>query len=139
MEETQKTGLHNKMSMSVDIHVYDIKALKEVISKSVNVKEGQVSVSDFLDKAMEEAGIVINGLFIVQSCDYWDYYSPYSSIMTAVEAYYGKEDLYDEFSKAQIAWRYTGVEETDIYRAVDPDMEDYPIHPLDKDEENEDE
>lgn len=139
MEETQKTGLHNKMSMSVDIHVYDIKALKEAISKSVNVKEGQINVSDFLDKAMEEAGIVINGLFIVQSCDYWNDYSPYSSIMTAVEAYYGKEDLYDEFNKAQVAWKYTGVEETDIYCAVDPHMKDYPIHPLDEEEEDEDE
>jgi len=120
------------MGMSIDIHVIDIEKLKKAATKKLKISEGQLTPSELIDKALPKFGIVHDGMFTVQTADYWDDYCPWYQVNDFFDRYY-HTDFYDIFSEAQVAWFYEGANADDVASELDIEL---PPHP---DEEEEDE
>ena len=111
------------MGMSIDIHVFDNKKLTEALKTK---KNGELIIS-----AMKDFGIVRNDLFILQSSDYWDDYSPWSQFLKLIRCLSDVDDDYKFLDSFQIDWVYDGKNATDWYYEKykkelpdDPDEED---------------
>lgn len=120
------------MSMSIDINVIDINLLKKEMKKIVKPKDDKLDIDTLIDRVLPEFGIVYNGLFIVQTADYWDDYCSSYQCTEFFERYYQIEELYDVFSKARVAWRYEGANADDVADTLNIEL---PPHPYDEDEE----
>lgn len=120
------------MGMSVDIHAYDVEKLKAADDKGFTAKEDQLKPSAFLEKLMPVAGAVYNGVFVMQSCDYWEDYNPWSNMLQVFERYYQSSNGYDVFDEAQVANIYNGIEEYELWDAAGIDEATVPSHPDDE-------
>lgn len=120
------------MGMSIDMSVLKIDKLKESLTKEVEVKDNRLNPSDLLDKILPKFGIVQDGLFIVQTADYWDDYCPSYQFHSFLERYYQVGDLYSAINDSRVAWLYEGANADDVASELDIEL---PPHPYDEEEE----
>ncbi len=90
------------MWMSVDIHVYDIDKLKEEFSKVLKKEDSEIML-----EAMSKSWIVLdNKYFVLQSCDYWNEYSPWNAMLSLYRRLSKLDDDYELFDSCQVDWKY---------------------------------
>ena len=101
------------MGMSIDIDVVDIEKFNKLADSIVVVSDGKLKPSELSEKAFPKFGIVINGLFVCQTSDYWDDYCPWYQVQKFFDRYYCV-DTYKVFSGARVAWRYEGANADEV-------------------------
>ena len=120
------------MGMSIDMSVHKIDKMKEDLAKAVKLKPGQLEPAELLDKILPEFGIVQDGLFIVQTADYWDDYCPSYQFHRFIESYYQDGDLYSDINSSRVAWLYEGANAEEIASELNIEL---PAHPYDEEDE----
>jgi len=117
------------MSSNIEYRVYDAQELKAEAIRRWPQREMQLAPNVVLDEVMPIAGVVRNGLFIVQVADEWSDLSPYNSLIEFLERYYETTDAADCLSHAELEQRDYGADLTDFCERMGISVDDLPKHP----------
>lgn len=117
------------MSQTIEVKVYDAQELKAEAIRRWPQRGMQLHPNVLLDELMAVAGIVRNGLFIIQGVEEWGDLSPLSSLMEFCERYYETTDAYACFKHAEVEWRYSGQGIQDYCDRIGLKLDELPKHP----------